>query len=56
MRGPSARPAGLHRLTGGLQRPVSLNDRHPYFSENVKPAVNRWTRGVESSRWTKNVR
>ena len=27
-----------------------------YFNENVSPVVNRWTRGVASSRWTKNVR
>lgn len=27
-----------------------------YLSENVRPVVNRLTRGVDSSRWTKNVR
>jgi hypothetical protein len=27
-----------------------------YFTENVSPVVNRCTRGVDSSRWTKNVR
>jgi len=47
--GPAAR--------GGRQ-PAQAGRRslRGYFNENVRPVENRWTRGVDSSRWTKNVR
>lgn len=52
MREPPARLAGPPSRYGGPAVKPTAN----YFNENVSPVVNRCTRGVDSSRWTKNVR
>ena len=50
--------AGGEPPARGGRRPAQAGHRslRGYFNENIKPVENRWTRGVDSSRWTKNVR